>query len=240
MSDLESLRRNLAGVRERIERAAERAGRRAEDILLIGVSKTVPAERVRLGVEAGLTALGENRVQEAKEKIKVLGRPVPWHLIGHLQTNKVRDALELFDLVHSLDRLELAREIERRAGDRGRVVETLLEVNVAAEPTKSGFPPDAVGPALETIGGMTHVRVRGLMAIPPVVERAEETRGWFLALRRLAERYGLKELSMGMSADFEVAVEEGATMVRVGTAIFGARPTRPPAARPLAGRKGDP
>jgi pyridoxal phosphate enzyme (YggS family) len=238
LNDLEILRRNLAAVHERIERAAARAGRRADDVLLIGVSKTVPAERVRLGVEAGLRALGENRVQEAKEKIKVLGRPVPWHLIGHLQTNKVRDALELFDLIHSLDRLELARELERRAGDRGRVVETLLEVNVAAEPSKSGFAPDAVESALEAIGAMTHVRVRGLMAIPPAVERAEDARPSFQALRRLGERCGLKELSMGMSADFEVAIEEGATMVRVGTAIFGARPARA-AAAPTAGERGD-
>jgi len=223
MSDLENFRHNLDAVRERIERAAERAGRRAQDVLLIGVSKTVPAERIRLGVEAGLGALGENRVQEAREKIKILGRPVPWHLIGHLQTNKVRDALELFELIHSLDRLELAREIEKRAGDPGRVVDTLLEVNVAEEPSKSGFAPDAVGAALETIGGMTHLRVRGLMAIPPIVERAEDSRPWFQALRRLAERQGLKELSMGMSADFEVAIEEGATMVRVGTAVFGPR-----------------
>src|SRR6202795_1759202 len=223
MSDSEILRRNLAAVRERIERAAERAGRRADDVLLIGVSKTVPAERVRLGVEAGLLALGENRVQEAKEKIKVLGRPVPGHLIGHLQTNKVKDALELFDVIHSLDRLELARELERRAGDRGRVVETLLEVNVAGEASKGGFAPDAVAPALEALGGLTHVHVRGLMAIPPIVERADDSRGWFQVLRRLAEGHGLKDLSMGMSADFEVAIEEGATMVRVGTAIFGRR-----------------
>ena len=239
MSDLESLRHNLDAVRERVARAAERAGRRAQDVLLIGVSKTVTAERIRLGVEAGLTALGENRVQEAREKIKILGRPVPWHLIGHLQTNKVRDALELFDLIHSLDRLELAREIDKRAGDPGRVVDTLLEVNVAGEPAKSGFAPDAVGAALEAIGGMTHLRVRGLMAIPPIVERAEDSRGWFQTLRGLAERHGLKELSMGMSADFEVAIEEGATMVRVGTAIFGERPARPARATSPARQKGD-
>jgi pyridoxal phosphate enzyme (YggS family) len=224
MTDLEVIRRNLEGVRERVARAAERAGRRPEDVLLIGVSKTVPVERVRLGVEAGLAALGENRVQEAKEKIKVLGRPVPWHLIGHLQTNKVRDAIELFDVIHSLDRVELAQELERRAATRGRVVEALLEINVAGEPSKSGFAPDALDAGLQTIGGLTHVRVRGLMAIPPIVERAEDARPSFQTLRRLAERHGLKELSMGMSADFEVAIEEGATMVRVGTAIFGARP----------------
>jgi len=226
MNDLETIRRNLDTVRGRMARAAERAGRRPEEILLIGVSKTVPVERVRLGVEAGLAALGENRVQEAKEKIKVLGRPVPWHLIGHLQTNKVRDAIELFDVIHSLDRVELAQELERRAATRGRVVEALLEINVADEPSKSGFAPDALDAALQTIGGLTHVRVRGLMVIPPIVERAEQARPWFQTLRQLAERHGLKELSMGMSADFEVAIEEGATMVRVGTAIFGARPAR--------------
>src|SRR5215510_8900119 len=163
MSDLDTIRRSLDTVRDRIARAAVRAGRRAEDVLLIGVSKTVPVERVRLGVEAGLAALGENRVQEAKEKIKVLGRPVPWHLIGHLQTNKVRDAIELFDVIHSVDRLDLARELDRRAGDR--VADVLLEVNVAAEPSKSGFGPDAVAPALEAIAALTHLRVRGLMAI---------------------------------------------------------------------------
>ena len=226
MNDLETIRRNLDTVRGRMARAAERAGRRPEEILLIGVSKTVPVERVRLGVEAGLAALGENRVQEAKEKIKVLGRPVPWHLIGHLQTNKVRDAIELFDVIHSLDRVELAQELERRAATRGRVVEALLEINVADEPSKSGLAPDALDAALQTIGGLTHVRVRGLMVIPPIVERAEQARPWFQTLRQLAERHGLKELSMGMSADFEVAIEEGATMVRVGTAIFGARPVR--------------
>ena len=239
MSDLDTVRRNLGAVRERIEHAAGRAGRRADDVLLIGVSKTVTAERVRLGVEAGLRALGENRVQEARDKIKILGRPVPWHLIGHLQTNKVRDALEFFDLIHSLDRLELAREIERRVGDPGRVVDVLLEVNVAEEPSKSGFAPDAVEPALEALAGLTHLKVRGLMAIPPVVERAEDARPWFQALRRLAERYRLPELSMGMSADFEVAVEEGATMIRVGTAIFGARPARPAPAQSAGRQKGD-
>jgi pyridoxal phosphate enzyme (YggS family) len=232
MSDLETLRRNLIAVRERMARAAERAGRRPEDVLLIGVSKTVPAERVRLGVEAGLTALGENRVQEARDKIKILGRPVPWHLIGHLQTNKVRDALELFDLIHSLDRLDLARELERRAGDR--LVNVLLEVNIAGEPSKSGFAPDAVAPALDAIGEMRHLRVGGLMAIPPVVERAEDARVWFRQLRQLAERHRLGTLSMGMSADFEVAIEEGATMVRVGTAVFGARPTPAPVRRSRA------
>ena len=172
-------------------------------------------------------ALGENRVQEAKAKIATLGRPVPWHLIGHLQTNKVKDALALFDVIQSIDRLEVARECERRTAGAGRPVDVLLEVNVGNEPSKSGFAPDAVAAALDAIGGMAHLKVRGLMAIPPAVERPEESRPAFRALRALAERHGLGELSMGMSGDFEVAVEEGATMVRVGTAIFGPRPARP-------------
>jgi pyridoxal phosphate enzyme (YggS family) len=217
---------NLERVRERLARAAERAGRRPDDVLLIAVSKTVDVERIRAGVAAGVTALGENRVQEAKAKIAELGRPAAWHLIGHLQTNKVKDALPLFDVIHSLDRLELAREIERRAAARGQAVDALLQVNVAAEASKGGVGPDAVGETLDAIGKLAHVRVRGLMTIPPEVERAEDSRPWFRRLRELAERHGLPELSMGMSGDFEVAVEEGATMVRVGTAIFGPRPPR--------------
>jgi pyridoxal phosphate enzyme (YggS family) len=221
---------NLERVRERLARAAERAGRRPDDVLLIAVSKTVEVERIRAAVAAGVTALGENRVQEAKTKIAELGRPAAWHLIGHLQTNKVKDALPLFDVIHSLDRLELAQEIERRAAGRGQVVDTLLQVNVAAEASKGGVGPAAVGETLDAIGQLAHVRVRGLMTIPPEVERAEDSRPWFRRLRELAERHGLRELSMGMSGDFEVAVEEGATMVRVGTAVFGPRPPRPAAA----------
>jgi pyridoxal phosphate enzyme (YggS family) len=217
---------NLEFVRERIARAAERAGRRAEDVLLVGVSKTVDADRIRQAVAAGLPALGENRVQEAGEKIALLGRPVPWHMIGHLQSNKVRDALELFDLIHSLDRLDLARECDRRARLRGRRIAVLLQVNVAGEASKGGFSPDQVAEAIEAVAPLDHLQLRGLMTIPPAVERPEEARGWFRALAQLAKRHALGELSMGMSADFEVAIEEGATMVRVGTAIFGLRPSR--------------
>jgi PLP dependent protein len=220
---------NLERVRERLARAAERAGRRPDDVLLIAVSKTVDVDRIRAAVAAGVTALGENRVQEAKGKIAELGRVAAWHLIGHLQTNKVKDALELFDVIHSLDRLELAREIERRAAARGQVVDALLQVNVAAEASKGGVGPDAVGETLDAIGKLAHLRVRGLMTIPPEVERAEDSRPWFRRLRELAERHGLRELSMGMSGDFEVALEEGATMVRVGTAVFGPRSARPAA-----------
>jgi len=223
---MDEIRANIERVRERIARAAERAGRRAEDVLLVGVSKTVDADRVRRAVAAGLPALGENRVQEAEEKIAALGRPVPWHLVGHLQSNKVRDALELFDVIHSLDRLELARECDRRARLRGRPVAVLLQVNVGGEASKGGFAPQEVGAAVETVAALDHLQLRGLMTIPPPVERPEEARGWFRTLAQLAKRHGVGELSMGMSADFEVAIEEGATMVRVGTAIFGLRPPR--------------
>jgi pyridoxal phosphate enzyme (YggS family) len=225
---MQDIRSNLERVQERIARAAERAGRRAEDVLLVGVSKTVDAARIRAAVAAGLPALGENRVQEARGKVAELGRPVPWHLVGHLQTNKVREALDLFDVVHSVDRIDLARELDRRARARGKRVDALVQVNVVAEPTKSGWPPEAVETAVEAVAALAGVRLRGLMTIPPAVERPEDARGWFRTLRKLAERHGLTELSMGMSADFEIAVEEGATMVRVGTAIFGPRPPRIP------------
>ena len=223
---MQDIRANLARVRERIARAAERAGRSADGVLLVGVSKTVDAGRIREAIAAGLGALGENRVQEARGKIAEIGRPVAWHLVGHLQTNKVKDALELFDVIHSLDRIDLARELDRRARARGQAVEALLQVNVGNEPGKGGWPPEAVEAALDATARLAGLKVRGLMTIPPAVERPEDARGWFRTLRALGKRHGLPELSMGMSGDFEVAVEEGATMVRVGTAIFGPRPPR--------------
>ena len=224
---MQEIAANLERVQERIARAAERAGRRPDDVLLIAVSKTVEPVRIRAALTAGVRALGENRVQEARTKIADLGRPVPWHLIGPLQTNKVKDAVELFDMIQSVDRLALAQEIDRRARGRGPTLDVLLEINVAGESTKSGFAPDALPGALDAVAALTSLRVRGLMAIPPAGEQPEASRAWFRTLASLARRHGLAELSMGMSGDFEVAVEEGATMVRVGTAIFGARPARP-------------
>ena len=225
---MQDIRANLERVRERIARAAERAGRQADDVLLVGVSKTVDVARIREALVAGLGTLGENRVQEARVKIAELGRPVPWHLVGHLQTNKAKEAIELFDVIHSVDRLELARECDRRARARGRAVETLVEVNVAGEASKSGVAPDGLAPLLDAIASLAHVRVRGLMAIPPEGRDPEACRPWFRALAKLGAQHGLAELSMGMSGDFEVAIEEGATMVRIGTAIFGPRPARSP------------
>lgn len=215
---------NLARVQERIRRAAARAGRAPEEVLLVGVSKFVDPERIRAAVAAGLPALGENRVQEAKGKIEVLGRPVPWHFVGRLQTNKARDALLLFDLIQSVDRPELAQELHRRSVAAGRVVDVLVQVNLAGEATKGGFTPAELKRVLEALAGLPGLRLQGLMTIPPPVTDAEQSRGWFRQLAELRDEAGLEHLSMGMSDDFEIAVEEGATIVRIGTAIFGPRP----------------
>jgi pyridoxal phosphate enzyme (YggS family) len=185
------------------------------------------------GPRAGVAALGENRVQEAKEKIELLGHPVPWHLIGSLQTNKARDAARLFDWIQSVDRVELARELSRRAGDR--VLDVLLQVNLGEEPQKGGVAPAESKRLCEAVSGLPGLRVRGLMAIPPASTNPEHTRPYFRRLRELRDELGLEHLSMGMSADYEVAIEEGATMVRVGTAIFGARQTPSPLAGERAG-----
>jgi pyridoxal phosphate enzyme (YggS family) len=217
------IRANLEHVHAAIALACRRAGRSPDDVLLIGVSKTVEVERIRAAIEAGVAALGENRVQEAREKIETLGRPVPWHLIGPLQTNKAKDAVRLFDWIHSVDRLELATELDRRARQSGKPVNVLLEVNIGEEPQKAGARPNEVKSLLDALARFEGIRVRGLMAIPPVVGHADESRPAFRRLRELRDAVGLEHLSMGMSADFEVAVEEGATMVRVGTAIFGPR-----------------
>jgi len=215
------MRANLGRVQESVARACARAGRSPDHVLLIAVSKTMEAERIRLAIEAGVAALGENRVQEAKEKIAALGHPVPWHLIGSLQTNKARDAARLFDWIHSVDRLDLARELSRRAGDR--VLNVLLQVNLGDEPQKGGIAPAEVKRLAESVAGLPGLRVRGLMAIPPAAENPEDTRPHFRRLRELRDELGFEHCSMGMSADYEVAIEEGATMVRVGTAIFGPR-----------------
>jgi len=220
------IKANLEAVQEVIGRACRKAGRAPGEVLLIAVSKTVDLERIQAAVAAGAAALGENRVQEAKDKVAALGRPVPWHLIGSLQTNKARDAVMLFDWIHSVDRLELARELDRRAHAAGRKVNGLLQVNLGDEPQKGGAAPGEVKALLDELRGLTHLDIRGLMAIPPQVADAEAARPYFRRLRELRDAAGLEHLSMGMSADFAQAIEEGATMVRVGTSIFGAREKR--------------
>src|SRR5262245_37905038 len=219
------VRANLTAVQDRIADAARRAGRREDTVLLVAVSKTVRVERVRAAIAAGVPALGENRVQEAREKIAALGRPPPWHLIGHLQTNKVRDAVECFDLIHSVDRLPLAEALSRRAVEAGRRVDARVQVNVGDEPQKGGLRPEEFRPALEAMAALPGLRLRGLMTIPPIPTDPEDSRPHYRAMRKLlddARAWGFgadfAELSMGMSADFEVGIEEGATIVRVGTA----------------------
>jgi PLP dependent protein len=223
---------NLSAVKERIAKAASRAGRDPEGITLVAVTKTMPVERIREAIEAGQQVFGENRVQEAQTKVEALGRQVHWHLIGHLQRNKVKFACDLFDLIESVDSLPLAQEINARAARHGIVMPILVQVNIGDETTKSGVDASEALTLVQQIATLPHVAIKGLMCVPPAVEIAEHARPYFVALRTLAEQIAqariptvsMAELSMGMSHDFEVAIEEGATMVRVGSAIFGPRP----------------
>lgn len=217
------IRHNLIGVQRAITEACKRAGRSRDEVQLIAVSKTVEIEGIRAVISEGVRTLGENRVQEARHKIEILGQLAVWHLIGHLQTNKAKDAIRLFDWVHSLDRIELAKELDRRAIAARRTINVLIEVNIGEEPQKSGVRPEEVKPLLDAAMGLQGIRIRGLMAIPPIALNAEQARPYFRRLRELRDEAGLEHLSMGMSSDFEVAIEEGATMVRLGTAIFGPR-----------------
>ena len=220
---------------QRIARAAERAGRNPEEITLITVSKTFDPDTIQQAVDAGALDLGENRVQEALDKVdKVKADNLRWHLIGHLQSNKARAAARAFDMIHSVESVELARRLDRVAGEEARRLSILIQVDLAGEATKSGVDERALPRVVEALDAAEHLDFRGLMVLPPFFESPEETRPYFRRLRELLEglnegRPGerrLSELSMGMSHDFEVAIEEGATMVRVGTAIFGARGKR--------------
>jgi len=221
----------LEQVRGRIALACRRAGRDPAEVRLVAVSKTVDVERIRRLVESGHTLLGENRVQEALEKIPLLGPGVRWHLVGHLQRNKARHAVGVFDLLHGVDSEKLAVEIDRRAAGAALRQAILLQVNLSGEGTKSGVAERDLPALLDAVAALPNLEPRGLMTIPPPVDDPEESRRWFRGLRELrdrsARRHGLAlpELSMGMTDDFEVAVEEGATLVRIGRAIFGERPT---------------
>jgi pyridoxal phosphate enzyme (YggS family) len=226
-----TIRENVLKVRDSIERAAHRIGRDPEEIRLVGASKTVDVDRIRAAIEAGITILGENYVQEAKKKIEVLEKPVSWHFIGHLQKNKAKYAVKLFEMVQSIDSTALAEEMDRRAGQVDRKMEVLVEVNLSGEGSKWGVGEDITLPLVSRINELENLSFRGLMTMPPWFDDAEESRPYFVRLRKLAERIereglhsGHLELSMGMSNDYPVAIEEGATIVRVGTAVFGARP----------------
>jgi PLP dependent protein len=214
---------NLESIQKRIAGACQRAKRSPGDVTLVAVTKTVDPVTLELAYNLGIRNFAENRVQEAEKKIPDLPlfKPHPsWHMIGHLQSNKVKKALELFDIIHSVDSLELAEAIDRRAIRR---IPVLLQVNLAAESTKSGFSPSEIITASAAISHLPNLEIRGLMTIAPQVEDAEQVRSLFRKLRQIRDELGLEHLSMGMTDDFEVAVEEGATMVRIGRALFGER-----------------
>lgn len=231
MSDIKD---NLARVLERIEDAARRAGRKGTEIRLVAVSKTVEPERVRQAIEAGAKILGENYVQEAQKKREALNLHVEWHFIGHLQTNKAKQAARLFDLVHSVDSIALADELNRQGERVNKVIPVLLQVSLSGEPTKFGAREGKMIEMAGQLSGLKSIALKGLMTMPPYAEDPESSRPYFGQLRNLRDRMAgqkipgitMEELSMGMSGDFEVAIEEGATLVRVGTAIFGPRPMK--------------
>lgn len=217
-----SIRENVAAVEERIARACTRAGRSREDVTLVAVSKTFPSEFIDDAIAAGITEVGENRVQEARDKKPLVHGSARWHLIGHLQTNKAKDAVKLFDVIQAVDSLDLAEKLARAADGHGKRQEIMLQVNIGDEPQKSGIARADVDSVARQAAALPPLRVIGLMAIPPI-GTAEESRPYFRELRSMRDALGLEHLSMGMSEDFETAIEEGSTIVRVGRAIFGSR-----------------
>ncbi len=226
-----SIRENLLQIQDRIAVAAERSGRDPHSIGLVAVSKTKPVSLILEAIDAGITDIGENRVQEAKSKYDQVGRPVKWHLVGHLQTNKVKQTLQIFDLIHSVDSLRLLAEIDRRSTQLNRQTEVLIQVNTSTEPSKYGIEPDQTLDFIESALTYAHVRIKGLMTIGAFLPNPEAVRSMFVLLRRLKEKIlaqqlpdvDMEYLSMGMTNDFEVAIEEGANLVRIGTAIFEKR-----------------
>jgi PLP dependent protein len=224
---------NASAVFRKMSHAAMKAGRRPEEIRLVAVTKTVGIDEIKQALDAGLRIFGENRVQEAKEKIANLKSEVSnshteWHLIGHLQSNKAKQAVGLFDLIHSVDSEELAADLDREAAKNGKIQRVLIQVKLSQEETKSGTAEKALPRLVEKTAGLGNLKLEGLMTIPPFFDEPERARPYFRRLRELRddlrkEGFDLPELSMGMSGDFEVAIEEGATLVRIGTAIFGER-----------------
>jgi PLP dependent protein len=222
---------NYSHARAQVAATARRCGRRSEDITVVCAAKTKGPEDVRAAIVAGATDIGENYVQEAREKISRVPESVRWHLIGHLQRNKTKEAVRLFTLIHSLDTVALAQELNRQGEKQGKIVRALIEVNLGGERTKSGIDPALVEPLLEAAATLPSLRLEGFMTIPPLGPNAAASRPYFRELARLRERYSglrtanidLRELSMGMTDDYQIAIEEGATIVRIGRAIFGER-----------------
>ncbi len=223
------LAENLEQIEKRIQEACERAGRTRDSVMLLAVSKTHPPETIRDAVNLGLTFFGENKIQEAKAKIPNCAGKARWHFIGHLQSNKCRDAVELFDMIHGVDSLAIAQEINKRAEQLSKTMPILLEINVAGEGSKFGYQPEQMLAELEALNALPRLEVHGLMAIPPYTPAPEKARPYFQKLHELKQQaeavlgVPLPHLSMGMSGDFEVAIEEGATIVRIGTSLFGER-----------------
>jgi len=225
---MQSIKENLLRVTEKIGKAAQKAGRNPAEIKLVTVSKTVEVGRIKEAIEAGVTILGENYVQEAQKKIEEIGHPVAWHFIGHLQSNKAKYAIRLFDMIHSVDSIPLAEELNRKAEKEGLTIKVMIEVNLSGETSKFGTEEEKAFDVARKISNLQNLSLMGLMTMPPYFDNPELSRPYYIQLRELKgnmarEGMLLKELSMGMSNDFEVAIEEGATYVRVGTAIFGAR-----------------
>ena len=222
---------NYARIRERVAQAAQQCGRSPDSVAIVCAAKTKGAEAVQVALTAGATDIGENYVQEAQQKMQQVRLPARWHLIGHLQRNKTKTAVQLFTLIHSLDSVSLAQALHRQGEKHNKIVRTLIEVNLGGEPTKSGIAPELIEPLLEAVTALPHVQVEGFMTIPPPDQSAEASRPYFRTLAKLRDRYArfqttnirLNELSMGMTDDFPVAIEEGATIVRIGRAIFGER-----------------
>ena len=225
------LKKRLENVKDRINKAALKCSRDPESIHLVAVSKTIPANRVREAIKAGVTILGENYVQEARNKFNVLGTyPVSWHFIGHLQSNKAKYAVRLFDLIHSVDTLKLARELNKQAKKVNKIQGVLMQINISKEQSKSGSNIENAVNLIKDIVLFENLSLKGLMAMPPFFNNPEKARPYFIALRNIRDQIQkafpgvvLNELSMGMTGDFEVAIKEGATLVRIGTAIFGER-----------------
>ena len=223
-----SIEENIAQLRTKIINAARRAKRDPDDLHIVAVSKTVPVAKIEQAIAHGITIIGENRVQEAKAKFPLIGKKVTWHMVGHLQTNKVRDALEIFNLIHSLDSLKLAQEIEKKAS---APIDCLIEVNTSHEPTKFGIDPENAISFYEALKDLNNLNIKGLMTIGPgwAIQDKEVSRPCFRLLASLRDdiekqcKCSLPILSMGMTSDYEIAIEEGANMIRVGTAIFGPR-----------------
>jgi len=229
---MSSIKENLEKIRERIKTAALRAGRSPQSVRLVAVSKKIDSHLIEEAIACGQTIFGENYMQEAKEKISRLHAAAHWHFIGHIQSKKAKDAATLFDLVHTVDRLKLAMALDKHAGLADRTLSVLVQINVGAEAQKEGVAPENAEELLVSMGQLANLKVKGLMTMPPFLDDPEDVRPYFRSLRQLAEQFAAKgyfdrrdgfELSMGMSGDFEVAIEEGATLVRVGTALFGPR-----------------